>query len=139
MAAMVEAQPAILRPAEIEPRARGGGARTIPLVSPGIGARSLLNGITEFDPGAAIPLHFHNCEESVMILDGRAICHIDGKEFELGPNDTTWLPANVPHYFRNASSTEKMRIFWTYARTDATRSLVETGETRPVSQEHGDG
>jgi len=46
---------AILRPAEITPRQRGGGARTIPMVSQQVGAKDFLNGITMFGPGAAIP------------------------------------------------------------------------------------
>ena len=41
--------PAILRPAEITPRERGGGARTIPLVNARIGSRKTLSGITEFE------------------------------------------------------------------------------------------
>ena len=30
-----------------------------------------------------------------------------------------------------------MKILWIYGRIDATRTLVETGETRPISAEHG--
>ncbi len=130
---------AVLRPADITPADRGGGARTIPLVTKAIGSTSILNGITSFEPRAAIPLHSHNCEESVMVLEGSAIAEIDGAVHELGPHDTTWIPANVPHRFRNASDTEPMRIFWTYASVDATRTLVETGETRPVAAEHAKG
>ncbi|HZH53589.1 MAG TPA: cupin domain-containing protein [Microvirga sp.] len=130
---------AVLRPTEITPADRGGGARTIPLVTKGIGSTSLLNGITSFEPGAAIPLHSHNCEESVMVLEGSAIAEIDGVEYELGPHDTTWIPSDVPHRFRNASRTEPMRIFWTYASVDATRTLIATGETRPVASEHAKG
>ena len=51
---------------------RGRGAKTIPLVTPHIGARGFLNGMTIFKPGAAIPLHTHNCEESVLLLEGHA-------------------------------------------------------------------
>ena len=130
---------AALRPAEIKPAERGGGARTIPLVTKRIGSASLLNGITSFEPGAAIPLHTHNCEESVMVLEGSAVAEIDGVVHELGPHDTTWIPSDVPHRFRNASDTEPMRIFWTYASVDATRTLVETGETRSVAAEHAKG
>jgi putative monooxygenase len=130
---------AVLRPAEIKPAERGGGARTIPLVTKRIGSTSILNGITSFEPGAAIPLHTHNCEESVMVLEGSAIAEIDGVMHELGPHDTTWIPSDVPHRFVNASDTEPMRIFWTYASVDATRTLVETGETRSVAAEHAKG
>jgi putative monooxygenase len=139
---MSETKPAsgaVLRPSEITAAERGGGARTIPLVTKRIGSTSILNGITSFEPGAAIPLHSHNCEESVMILEGRAIAEIEGVEHELGPLDTTWLPADVPHRFRNASDTEPMRIFWTYASVDATRTLIATGETRGIAAEHAKG
>ena len=50
--------------------------------------------------------------------------------------DTTFIPPNVPHRFRNKSDTEPMKILWIYASVNATRTLVETGETRPVAAEH---
>ena len=126
----------IFRPANMVPRERGGGARSIPLVRPAAGATSLLNGITEIDPGAAIPLHFHNCEESVLVLEGSAIATIGGNEYLLAPDDTSWIPAGVHHFFRNPSITEKLRIFWTYASIDATRTIVATGETHRIDEEH---
>ena len=127
----------IFRPAKIAPRERGGGARSIVLVTSAAGAKSMLNGITEIDPGAQIPLHFHNCEESVMVLEGTAVATIGGKEYSLAPSDTSWIPAGVHHFFRNPSTTDKLRIFWTYASTDATRTIVATGETRRIDAELG--
>ena len=70
-------RPAILRPSELPSRERGGGARTIPLVNARLGSRETLSGITEFDPGAAIALHIHNCEETVMVLEGSAVAEIE--------------------------------------------------------------
>lgn len=128
-------QAAILRPSEVTPHDRGGGARTTPLVTRRCGSTSLINGITSFDGGAEIPLHSHNCEESVMVLEGRAIAVVDGVEHELASHDTTWIPAGVPHCFRNASSTERMSIFWTYASIDATRTIIATGDTRSIDAE----
>jgi quercetin dioxygenase-like cupin family protein len=126
----------VLRPAEIKSHDRGGGARTTPLVSPAIGARGFINGITEFAPGAAIPFHSHNCEESVVLLEGDAMLDIDGQEHNVKPFETTWIPPNVSHRFRNMSATQPMKILWIYASTQATRTVTETGETRPVSAEH---
>jgi quercetin dioxygenase-like cupin family protein len=127
---------AVLRPAELPMADRGGGARTIPLVTPRTGSRQILNGITIFDPGAAIGEHFHNCEEAVMVLEGEAVAVLGGVEHRLGPGDTTWIQAGIPHFFRNVSATAQMRIFWTYASIEATRTLVKSGETRPVAAEH---
>lgn len=130
------ASAAILRPKELKTNDRGGGARTTPLVTHKCGATSMINGITAFDPGASIGLHKHNCEESVMVLDGDAIAEIDGVQYRLGANDTTWIPADVPHRFINASDSKPMRIFWIYASIAATRTMISTGEERAIDAEH---
>ncbi|WP_454702362.1 cupin domain-containing protein [Agrobacterium burrii] len=134
---MADMQPAILRPSELKSNDRGGGARTTPLVTRSCGSTSMINGITAFEPSASIGLHKHNCEESVMVLDGEAIVEIDGVQHRLSANDTTWIPANIPHRFINASGTKPMRIFWIYASIDATRTLIATGEERAIDAEHG--
>lgn len=130
-------KPQILRPSERPVKDRGGGIRTTPLVTAGIGSRQMLNGITTLDPGAAVPLHIHNCEESVLVISGTARAHIDGVETDVRPGDTSWIPAGVPHFFRNVSETEPMSIFWTYASIDATRTIVATGVTTRIDEEHG--
>jgi len=71
-----------------------------------------------------------------MLLEGEAILDIDGEERPIQKHDTTFIPPNVPHRFRNASATEPMKILWIYATPDATRTLVETGATNPVAFEH---
>ena len=126
----------VLRAGRMSAFDRGGGASTVPLVGAGVGA-GFINGMTVIGPGSAIPLHRHNCEESVVILEGRATAEIDGvRHDDLRPFDATWIPAGVPHRFINADAGVPLRILWFYARLDATRTLVETGETRPVAAEH---
>ena len=127
----------ILRPSTMAAHDRGGGASTIPLVTRARGATSFMSGITQVAPGAAIPLHVHNCEESVFLIDGAAIAEIDGVEHPVAAGDVSFIPAGVPHRFRNASATERMAIYWTYASLDATRTIVATGETRRIDSEHG--
>ena len=133
---MITQQPAVLRLSEIPARQRGGGAKTIPLVTRKTGSTSFINGITVFDPGAAIPLHKHNCEESVLLLEGEAVAEIDGVEYPIRPGDVTFIPANIPHRFRNVSDSGVMKILWIYASLDATRTLIETGDTRSIDDEH---
>lgn len=130
------ARNAVIRVAEQPVADRGNGIRTIPLVSPSHGARELICGFTIFPPGGAIAEHFHNCEESVTLIEGDAVATIEGVEHPLKPGDTSWIAAGVPHFFRNTSATKEMRILWTYASVEATRTLVSTGETRPVAAEH---
>jgi quercetin dioxygenase-like cupin family protein len=127
----------VLRSAEMPARQRGGGASTIPLVSQQVGAKEFLNGITRFGPGSAIPEHFHNCDESVLVIKGSAVAHIAGVGHGVTVGDTSFIPAGVHHYFENASDTEEMHIFWTYSSVDATRTIVATGVTTRVDEEHG--
>ncbi len=132
-----ESQALVLRPGDLPTHQRGGGARTTPLVSAARGASAFINGITRFEPGAAIPFHSHNCEESVLLLEGVAVLEFqDGRQIPLQPQDVTWIPPNLPHRIRNLSATQGMAIFWTYARLDANRTLTETGATRLVAAEH---
>ncbi len=81
-----------------------------------------------FEPGVAIARHYHNCDESVTILEGEATCKVDGEIFKMNAYDTTFVPAGIPHQFWNESDT-KMKILWTYASVEVTRTFTETGET----------
>ena len=124
----------ILRPDERPTKDRGNGARTTQLVTRRTGSEALINGITEFDAGASIGLHFHNCEESVMVIEGTGTVEIDRTRHKMRRGDVTWVPAGVPHRFLNETDAP-MAIFWTYASVDATRTLVATGETGRVDAE----
>ena len=127
---------ALLRPESLTTYERGGGARTTPLINKEVGTQSFITGYTSFEGGAVIPFHSHNCQESVVLMEGRAIMDIDGLEYELKPHDVTFIPPNVSHRFRNLSKTNPMKILWIYENTAATRTLTETGATAPVSAEH---
>ena len=113
---------------------RGGGAATVHMATAACGARGLLNGFTDIPAGGAIPLHLHDVEESVLVLTGRATAEIDGTPHPVGPGDVVWIEAGAPHRFV-AGPDGPVRIFWTYASAAATRTLVASGETRPVSDE----
>jgi hypothetical protein len=60
---MSQAKAAILRPRELRTNDRGNGARTTPPVTRKCGSTSMINGRPAFDPGVAVGLHKHNCEE----------------------------------------------------------------------------
>ena len=125
---------AIIREADRPRIDRGGGAATVQMTTAAAGARGLMNGFTDLPPGGGIPLHWHDVEEAVLVVAGDAVAVIDGVEHSAGPGDTVWVAAGVPHCFLNRSA-RPVRIFWTYASAAATRTLAETGETRPVAAE----
>jgi quercetin dioxygenase-like cupin family protein len=92
------------------------------------GSRVLTMGLSTFEPGSVIPLHTHNVEEAITILEGEAVAIIDGKEHTVRPYDTTFVPPGVPHHFRNDSG-KTMRFLWTYGGTEVTRTYSATGQT----------
>ena len=118
----------ILRTADLPVIDRARGVKTQPLVLAERGSKTLTTGLSTFQPGSVIPLHTHNVEEAITILEGEAIAIIDGQEFPVRPFDTTFVPPGVPHHFRNESG-GVMRFLWTYGGTDVTRTYAATGET----------
>lgn len=132
---MIDAK--VLDPKTLPVKDRGNGVVTTPLVSSARGSQSMLNGITRIGPGCAVPLHFHNCEESVIVLSGQGFARIAGVDHPVAAEDTTWIPAGLHHCFVNSSTRTPLVIFWTYASIDATRTIVETGITTRIDEEHG--
>ncbi len=107
---------------------RGDGIRTTPLVTKELGAKHLTTGITRFPVGAKVPMHSHNCDEQVTILEGEAEAELDGRRHRLHPYDTTLIPANKPHRFVNVGTTP-LAILWIYASSEVTRTFAGTGDT----------
>jgi putative monooxygenase len=124
----------VLRIDELPAVERGGGVRTVHLVGAATGARAFTNGVTTFERGTEIPLHSHNCDESVVILSGEAVFEDETGSYDLVAGDTTLVPEGVVHRFRNRCD-GPMSILWIYGSVTPTRTLAATGETYPITRE----
>ena len=113
----------------VDPIDRGDGIVSVPLVTnASAGSPRFTSGMSVYPPDTGAPLHVHNCDEQVTILDGAGEVEIDGVVTPLGRFDTTYIPEGRAHAFRNRG-TEPMRILWIYASNRVTRTFTESGET----------
>lgn len=119
----------VLRRHAIASLDRGAGIHTVPYIGRGNAPGSrLTTGETDFAPGTALPLHHHNVEEQVLVLEGDADVEIGDRRVTLGPGDASWAPAGVLHRFANRGK-GPLRIQWTYGGDRVTRTIAATGET----------
>jgi len=59
--------------------------------------------------GKTTPLHAHaNEDETLYLLEGEALVHIDGEEHELGAGGMAFVPRGVPHAFLVTSATARL-------------------------------
>ena len=54
-------------------------------------------GEDEMAPGAAFPLHVHEGDHILYILEGRGSVHVGGIDHPAEPGDTLFIPAALPH------------------------------------------
>src|SRR3954454_9253740 len=82
--------------------AHGDGHGRAVVVGPAVGA--VHTGITQcvLDPGGTVGEHLHSYEKSFYVLEGHPRLTVDGRTWQLSPDDCGLVPLGVAHAWRNA-------------------------------------
>ena len=89
------------------------------------GSTGICGGHGRFMPGASLPCHIHDFDESITIIKGTATCLVEGRQYELSGCDTAFIPKGLPHRFINRSKSE-MEMVWVYAGSEPDRVVVKS-------------
>lgn len=113
----------IIKVADVKLIQRGGGVLTTPLVTHhGTPNAKFTTGMSVYPVGKGAPIHKHNCDEQVTLLEGVGECEVEGVVTPLVKYDSTYIPANQLHCFRNTGDVP-MRILWIYSASIVTRTF----------------
>ncbi len=77
-----------------------------------------------FGPRGRLPAHLHDFDESICIVQGRATCIVEGRQYEMSDLSTALQPRGRVHYFINLTQ-QPMAMIWVYAGPMPERLVVE--------------
>jgi mannose-6-phosphate isomerase-like protein (cupin superfamily) len=78
------------------------------------------------EPDGETPVHYHDCEEVIVILRGSGRVSIEGKNSDFGPSTTLIVPPEVVHQIVN-SGNEEIFLIVAFSTTPA-RVFTPEGE-----------
>jgi mannose-6-phosphate isomerase-like protein (cupin superfamily) len=100
------------------------------LFNAALGAEGICGGYGSFEPGARLPCHRHEFDESITIVKGAATCVVEGRRHELSDNATALVPQGLCHYFINLTL-EPMAMVWVYAGGKPDRIVMDESYCHP--------
>lgn len=133
---MIKRRIALLSEADLLHADRCNGATITLLVNLSRSLQSIINSIKKIRPQGAFPPYYHHCEERVEVLSGTGIALVDEIDSTIKTVYVTRTPVNLPYQFRNELDKDNMVVFWSYASTGATRTMVENCETHFIDAEY---
>jgi quercetin dioxygenase-like cupin family protein len=89
--------------------------------------------------GKATPLHIHpEVDETLYVLEGEILLHLDGHEQRVGPLGVAMAPRGVPHAFLVVSETARMLFVEVPGSSEAFyRGASEPATTTPGPVDFG--
>ena len=94
------------------------------LVDGDTGSTKISSGVAEFAVGAKAHMHYHDAEESVIVIEGEGLMVINGEEHIVSPNDAAFISPGAHHSVANHGD-QPFKISWTYASINWSTTPVE--------------
>ena len=117
-------EPRVIKREEVSSLERAPGVTVASSVTKEAGATEISSGITTFAGGTSNTTHYHNAEESVIVIEGEGILMINGQENHVRQYDAAFITPGTHHRLINTGTTP-FKIAWSYATVDVTRTLVD--------------
>ena len=93
----------------VEHQSKRPGVVLTSLVDGNTGATQISSGVAEFEVGASAPTHYHDAEESVIVIEGEGLMVINGEEHIVHPNDAAFIsPAPITASPTTATNPSKL-------------------------------
>ena len=118
-------EPRVIRREEVDSLQRAPGVSVASSITKETGATEISSGITTFQSGTSNTTHFHNAEESVIVIEGSGILIINGVEYQVRQYDSAFITLGTYHRLIDPGATP-FKISWSYAAVDVTLTLVES-------------
>ena len=107
---------------------RGNGVVTRLFCNADICGAQVTTGTTVLPVGKSGAMHYHNCDEQIVILAGRAEAEFQGHRRPIGPMEVAYIPRGEVHCFHNVGDQPVLMLF-IYDAGEVTRTFEATGET----------
>ena len=117
-------EPRVVKKEQVDSLQRAPGVSVASSITKETGATEISSGITAFQEGSSNTTHYHNAEESVIVIEGEGILMINGEENHVRQYDAAFITPGTHHRLINTGNTP-FKIAWSYATVDVTRTLVE--------------
>ena len=114
----------VRRKAESEVYELSPGAFFTDLFAKRFGSVGICGGYGRFQPGASLPCHIHEYDESITIVEGTAKCLVQGAQYSLTGLETAFIPTHRAHRFINESDSA-MAMIWVYAGNEPDRVILD--------------
>ena len=85
--------------------------------------------------GKVTPLHTHPAEETLVVLDGEIVFHLDGVEHGIGAGGIALAPRDVPHAFKIVTPVARLLVL----HTPGTCEAFYRGASEPLADGSASG